>query len=96
LRGLQCAWLLICQDLPSAAAAARLCRKAQFAWSKSYLNKLLLFKIMKVRLYGAQEGEYILREGELLATDSKFYIIEEGLVECLKMFEVRCLLWGSG
>ena len=35
-----------------------------------------------------QEGEYILREGEPLATGSKFYMIEEGTVECCKTIQV--------
>ena len=48
-----------------------------------------------------QEGEYILREGEPLATGSKFYMIEEGLVECCKTIQVRrklqiiCICKGS-
>ena len=37
-----------------------------------------------------QEGEFILREGEPLTTESKFYIIEKGLVEAWKLFEVLC------
>ena len=38
-----------------------------------------------------QEGEYILKEGEPLATKSKFYIIEEGAVECCKTIQVRII-----
>ena len=38
-----------------------------------------------------QEGECILREGEPLTTESKFYIIEAGTVECWKLFEARAL-----
>lgn len=40
-----------------------------------------------------QEGEYILREGEPLATGSKFYMIEEGTVECCKTIQVRGALY---
>jgi hypothetical protein len=34
-----------------------------------------------------QPGEYILREGALLETDSRFFIIEEGTVECRKTLQ---------
>ena len=35
-----------------------------------------------------QPGEHILREGEELATNAKFYMVESGTVECLRAFEV--------
>ena len=37
-----------------------------------------------------QAGEYILTEGAPLETDSRFFIIEDGAVECRKTFQV-CL-----
>ena len=38
-----------------------------------------------------QEGEHILREGEPVLTDSRFFIIEEGAVECHKVVQVQNL-----
>ncbi len=35
-----------------------------------------------------QGGQYILRENDALATNAKFYMIESGLVECQRTFEV--------
>lgn len=35
------------------------------------------------------EGEYILKEGEVLQSDAKFYIVEKGTIECYKTFDVR-------
>lgn len=35
-----------------------------------------------------QDGEYILKEGERLTAESKFYLIESGTVECSKTFQV--------
>ena len=34
-------------------------------------------------------GEYVLREGDPLGTDAKFYLVESGTVHCLKSYEVR-------
>ena len=36
-----------------------------------------------------QAGEYILSEGARLEADSRFFIIEDGVVECRKTLEVR-------
>lgn len=38
-----------------------------------------------------QAGEYILSEGAQLEADSRFFIIEDGAVECRKTLEVGCL-----
>ena len=38
-----------------------------------------------------QAGEYILSEGALLEADSRFFIIEDGAVECRMMLEVGCV-----
>ncbi len=35
-----------------------------------------------------QMGEYILREGEELSSTSKFYLVQSGVVECFKQFNV--------
>lgn len=35
------------------------------------------------------EGEHILKEGEALQTDAKFYIVEKGIIDCYKTFDVR-------
>lgn len=35
-----------------------------------------------------EEGDYILREGEELGSDAKFYLIDSGTVHCYKTFEV--------
>ncbi len=34
-------------------------------------------------------GEYVLREGDPLGTDAKFYVVEAGTVRCLKSYEAR-------
>ena len=39
-----------------------------------------------------QAGEYILSEGARLEADSRFFIIEDGAVECRKTLEVGCLM----
>jgi hypothetical protein len=36
-----------------------------------------------------QEGEAVLREEEPLTSDAKFYIVDQGHVECFKTFNVR-------
>ena len=33
-------------------------------------------------------GEYILKEGEELSSTSKFYLVQSGIVECFKQFNV--------
>ena len=38
-----------------------------------------------------QQGDYVLREGDELASDAKFYLIASGTVTCHKTFEVRVL-----
>ena len=42
-----------------------------------------------------QDGEYLLREGEELGSDAKFYLIDSGAVHCYKTFEVRMQAYGS-
>ena len=39
-----------------------------------------------------EEGEFVLREGDELGSDAKFYLIASGTVTCHKTFEVL----GSG
>lgn len=39
-----------------------------------------------------REGDVILREGDELASDAKFYLVESGMVECFKTYEVG---WGD-
>lgn len=39
-----------------------------------------------------QAGEYMLSEGAPLEADSRFFIIEDGAVECHKTLEVGCLM----
>ena len=44
-------------------------------------------------------GDYILREGEELSSTSKFYLVQNGTVECFKQFNVStasCLHQGGG
>jgi hypothetical protein len=36
-----------------------------------------------------QDGDLVLKEGEELTSDSKFYIIDAGSIECYKNFGVR-------
>ncbi len=38
-----------------------------------------------------EQGEYVLREGDELGSDAKFYLIASGTVTCHKTFEVRGL-----
>ena len=38
-----------------------------------------------------KQGDYVLREGDELASDAKFYLIAAGTVTCHKTFEVRVL-----
>ena len=35
-----------------------------------------------------EQGEYVLREGDELGSDAKFYLIASGTVTCHKTFEV--------
>ena len=35
------------------------------------------------------EGEYILKEGAVLGSDAKFYLIESGTVTCLRTTQVQ-------
>ena len=39
-------------------------------------------------LQGFQQGDYVLKEGEELGSDAKFYLIASGTVTCHKTFEV--------
>ena len=38
-----------------------------------------------------QDGQYVLTEGEALTAESKFYLVENGEVVCLRAFEVRSM-----
>lgn len=40
------------------------------------------------RCNALQMGEYILKEGEELSSTSKFYLVQSGIVECFKQFNV--------
>lgn len=42
-----------------------------------------------------QDGEYLLREGEELGSNAKFYLIDSGAVHCYKTFEVRMQAFGN-
>lgn len=39
------------------------------------------------------EGDYVLREGEPLGADAKFYLIESGTVTCFRSNQVQYIHW---
>ncbi|GMH36003.1 hypothetical protein BSKO_03871 [Bryopsis sp. KO-2023] len=48
-------------------------------------NRAVIADCLAAEIYNP--GDYILKEGESLETDAKFYIVEKGIIECFKTFD---------